>query len=114
VYLATQCVVLESKADMQKRGQASPDGGDALALTFAQPVAPAEVEEPDEEEEFGSYGGIPVQAAAGGCDNATWQRSRRLLGVFQTPRGRPGRGGLDGERAASGLPWCRDSCNWAS
>jgi hypothetical protein len=33
---------------MQKRGQASPDDGDALALTFAQPVEPAEVEEPDE------------------------------------------------------------------
>jgi hypothetical protein len=31
--------------------------GDALALTFAQPVAPAEVEEEDEEEEFGGYGG---------------------------------------------------------
>jgi hypothetical protein len=38
VYLATQCAVLESKADMQKRGQARPDYGDALALTFAQPV----------------------------------------------------------------------------
>ena len=51
-------LVLESKADMQKRGQASPDDGDALALTFAQPVAPAEVEEPDEEDEFGrAYGG---------------------------------------------------------
>jgi hypothetical protein len=34
--MATQCAVLESKADMQKRGQASPDDGDALALTFAQ------------------------------------------------------------------------------
>jgi hypothetical protein len=31
--------------------------GDALALTFAQPVAPAEVEEEGEEEEFGSYRG---------------------------------------------------------
>jgi hypothetical protein len=51
-------LVLESKADMQKRGQASPDDGDALALTFAQPVAPAEVEERDEEEEFGRYSGI--------------------------------------------------------
>jgi hypothetical protein len=29
--------VLESKAEMQKCGQASPDDGDALALTFAQP-----------------------------------------------------------------------------
>jgi hypothetical protein len=46
--------VLESKADMQKRGQASPGDGDALALTFAQPVAPAEV---DEEEAFGRYTG---------------------------------------------------------
>jgi hypothetical protein len=46
-------LVLESKADMQKRGQASPDDGDALALTFAQAVAPAEVEERDEDEEFG-------------------------------------------------------------
>jgi hypothetical protein len=35
-------LVLESKADMQKRGQTSPDDGDALALTFAQAVAPAE------------------------------------------------------------------------
>jgi hypothetical protein len=50
-------LVLESKADMQKRGQTSPDHGDALALTFAQPVAPAEVEEEDDEEEFGGYGG---------------------------------------------------------
>jgi hypothetical protein len=50
-------LVLESKADMQKRGQASPDDGDALALTFAQPVAPAEVEEEDEEEGFGRYSG---------------------------------------------------------
>jgi hypothetical protein len=50
-------LVLESKADMQKRGQASPDDGDALALTFAQPVEPAEVEEEDDEEEFGGYGG---------------------------------------------------------
>jgi hypothetical protein len=33
---------------MQKRGQASRNDGDALTLTFAQPVVPAEVEEPDE------------------------------------------------------------------
>ena len=50
-------LVLESKADMQKRGQASPDDGDALALTFAQPLQPAEVEEEDDEEEFGRYTG---------------------------------------------------------
>jgi hypothetical protein len=34
-------LVLESNADMQKRGQASPDDGDALALTFAQSVEPS-------------------------------------------------------------------------
>jgi hypothetical protein len=58
-------LVLESKADMQKRGQASPDDGDALALTFAQPVKPAEVEEEDEEEEFGRYSG---------SSNSEWMR----------------------------------------
>jgi hypothetical protein len=33
-------LVLESKQDMQKRGEASPDDADALALTFARKVAP--------------------------------------------------------------------------
>ena len=33
-------VQLEKKEDMKKRGLSSPDIGDALALTFAQPVAP--------------------------------------------------------------------------
>ena len=38
---------------MYKRGQASPDDGDALAPTFAQTVAPEEMEEErDEEDEF--------------------------------------------------------------
>lgn len=32
--------LLESKKDMRKRGIRSPDGGDALAVTFAEPVAP--------------------------------------------------------------------------
>jgi hypothetical protein len=32
-------LVLESKESLQKRGVASPDDGDALSLTFAQPVA---------------------------------------------------------------------------
>jgi phage terminase large subunit len=45
-------LVLESKAEMRKRGQASPDDGDALCLTFAQPVALRELESDDEEEEF--------------------------------------------------------------
>ncbi len=33
-------IVLEAKEDMKKRGLDSPDDGDALALTFAHPVAP--------------------------------------------------------------------------
>lgn len=41
-------LVIESKDSMQKRGVASPDDGDALALTFAQPVAPRQ---PDVEPE---------------------------------------------------------------
>ena len=32
-------LLLEKKEDMKKRGLASPDNGDALALTFAEPVA---------------------------------------------------------------------------
>ena len=41
-------LVLESKEDMQKRNVASPDNGDALALTFAAQVPPVvEREEPD-------------------------------------------------------------------
>jgi len=47
-------LVLEGKADMQKRCHARPDDGDALALTFARAVASAEkAEERDEDDEFG-------------------------------------------------------------
>ena len=35
-------IQLESKADMKKRGLASPDNADALALTFAYPVQPSD------------------------------------------------------------------------
>lgn len=38
-------LVIESKADMVKRGEASQDDADALALTFARPVA-LEIEKP--------------------------------------------------------------------
>ncbi|MCE2578071.1 hypothetical protein LDL36_06025 [Komagataeibacter sp. FNDCR1] len=34
-------IILERKEDMKKRGLASPDVGDALAITFAYPVAPS-------------------------------------------------------------------------
>jgi hypothetical protein len=36
-HINSNLLVLESKADMQKRGQASPDDGDALALTLRSP-----------------------------------------------------------------------------
>ncbi len=39
-YTATGEIQLEKKEDMKKRGLASPDIGDALALTFAHPVRP--------------------------------------------------------------------------
>jgi hypothetical protein len=37
-YDASDALLLERKADMRRRGLASPDDGDALALTFAYPV----------------------------------------------------------------------------
>jgi hypothetical protein len=49
-------LVLESKENMQKRGLASPDRGDALALTFARRVLPASpVEREDLFSRLGSY-----------------------------------------------------------
>jgi hypothetical protein len=48
-------LVLESKREMAKRGEASPDDADALALTFAQTVAPAK--KPDRRP-FGDAGGL--------------------------------------------------------
>lgn len=39
-YDAEQRILLERKKDMKKRGLASPDDADALACTFAEPVAP--------------------------------------------------------------------------
>jgi hypothetical protein len=38
-YDASDAILLERKDDMQRRGLASPDDGDALALTFAYAVA---------------------------------------------------------------------------
>ncbi len=38
-YNGADALVLERKDDMRRRGLASPDDGDALALTFARPVA---------------------------------------------------------------------------
>lgn len=46
------CIVLEKKEHMKARGLASPDDGDALALTFAHAVAPA-----DQRHKYGSAPG---------------------------------------------------------
>jgi hypothetical protein len=42
-------LVIESKANMRKRGEASPDDADALALTFARPVELPEEESPPQQ-----------------------------------------------------------------
>ena len=46
-----QRIQLERKEDMLERGLASPDDGDALCLTFAQPVLKDREEEDEEDEE---------------------------------------------------------------
>ena len=46
------CIVLEKKEHMKARGLASPDDGDALALTFAHPVAPV-----DQSYKYAGHGG---------------------------------------------------------
>lgn len=48
-YNASNQIVLEKKDDMKKRGLSSPDNGDALALTFALPVAPRAMQAQEEE-----------------------------------------------------------------
>ena len=51
------CWCWNPKPTCRSAAKAPPDDGDALALTFAPPVAPTEVEEEDEEEQFGRYTG---------------------------------------------------------
>ena len=50
------CIVLEKKEHLKRRGLASPDDGDALALTFAHPVAAA-----DQREKYGPRSGAQHQ-----------------------------------------------------
>jgi hypothetical protein len=65
-------LVLESKADMQKR----PDDGDALALSFAQAVAPAEKEDATKTR---NSAGHALTAPERGCDEPhRHDRSLRL------------------------------------
>jgi hypothetical protein len=55
-------ICLESKEEMEKRGLDSPDDGDALALTFAQPVLPRKVQLDEDGEEFEN---VPVYHSDG-------------------------------------------------
>jgi phage terminase large subunit len=50
-YDANNAIILERKEDMKKRGLRSPDVADALALTFAYPVAML----PDDEDTFANW-----------------------------------------------------------
>lgn len=60
-------LVLESKDDMKKRGEASPDEGDSLALTFARHVAPTKQDDSDGyEEEYEGWNG------GGGSGKSLW------------------------------------------
>jgi len=52
--------LIESKEDMKKRGMRSPDGADALAMTFAEPVIPRSQREDDSRH----YGGNEHAGAA--------------------------------------------------
>ncbi|MEM8797539.1 MAG: hypothetical protein AAGE61_18400 [Pseudomonadota bacterium] len=54
-YDANNAVVLEKKADMKKRGVASPDIADALALTFAYPVVAHAIRDAEDEREDENY-----------------------------------------------------------
>lgn len=54
-YDPNNAIVLEKKEDMKKRGVASPDIADALALTFAYPVVARAIEEAEEEREDDNY-----------------------------------------------------------
>jgi len=48
-------VILESKEDIKKRGESSPDNADALCTTFAAPVAPVQVPVPPTPPPPGGY-----------------------------------------------------------
>lgn len=52
-YNADNAILLEKKEHMKRRGLASPDNGDALALTFAEDVAPRTVPEYLNPENYG-------------------------------------------------------------
>jgi phage terminase large subunit len=63
------CLVLESKEDMRKRGVASPDNADSLALSFAVAVPVRRDWAP------GFVGGVPAEYAEHGKCATTYERS---------------------------------------
>jgi hypothetical protein len=83
----TNQLVIESNDHMTKRGQASPDDGDASVLTFAAPVLPPANEDVDEEEEeCGSYRSF---GRSGRCDDRfSHARQTRAIPAGGHARGR--------------------------
>jgi hypothetical protein len=59
------CILLEKKEDMKKRGPASPDNADALALTFAHPIGKA-----DQRWKYGR----PAQRESDEYDPLSWDK----------------------------------------
>ena len=51
--------MIESKADIQARGEKSPDDADALALTFARPVLPRVTPKPKPAPQYRQQGYAP-------------------------------------------------------
>jgi hypothetical protein len=73
-YTADNAILLEKKEHAKKRGLASPDNGDALALTFAEDVAPRQTPEylnPENygrKKEYDRYEELPAYSQATGYD----------------------------------------------
>jgi hypothetical protein len=65
-YTADNAILLEKKEHAKKRGLASPDNGDALALTFAEDVAPRQIpgylnpENYDQRKDYDRYEELPA------------------------------------------------------
>jgi hypothetical protein len=66
-YDSKGAMFLESKKDMKKRGLASPDAADAIAVTFAFPVSRIDVPDRVDRERRSSY--------AGGSMSTSWMGS---------------------------------------
>jgi hypothetical protein len=77
-YTADNAILLEKKEHMKARGLASPDHGDALALTFAEEVAPRSLPEylnpenypkaPAKKREYDRYEELPTYSGASDYD----------------------------------------------